>query len=70
MQDGYYNMFTGGVYSDSGNSFYYQGCNELLSASASNDSLSFVESDDHTGLQQFRFQLVEAPNHYTISTPR
>ncbi|KAK9809460.1 hypothetical protein WJX73_010190 [Symbiochloris irregularis] len=68
--DGYYSMFTGGVYSDSENSFNYQGCNELLGASASNDSLSFVESDDHTGLQQFLFQLVEAPDRYTISIPR
>ncbi|KAK9809448.1 hypothetical protein WJX73_009131 [Symbiochloris irregularis] len=70
IEDGYYQMYTGGRYSDLMNSGLYTDCGNLLSASADNDSLSFVNTDDISGLQQFQFELVKAPNQYTISVPR
>ncbi|KAK9809417.1 hypothetical protein WJX73_004205 [Symbiochloris irregularis] len=72
IEDGYYQVLTGGEFSDLGNEYsnLYTDCGNFLSASASNDSLSFVNSDGITGLQQFLFQQVKAPNHYTISVPR
>ena len=70
LQDGYYNLYTGAPYSDLQNSLSYSGCGQLLSASTGNNSLSFVDYDDKTGLQQFQLQLVKSPDQYTISIPR
>lgn len=68
LQDGFYNLYSGPPYNDFQNS--YSGCNQYLSGSSSNSSVTFAATDNNSGLQEFLFQLVEAPDMYTIGIPR
>ncbi|KAK9809403.1 hypothetical protein WJX73_003077 [Symbiochloris irregularis] len=68
LPDGFYNLYSGPPYNDFQNS--YTGCAQYLSGGINNSTVSFAQTDNNSGLQEFLFTLVEAPDMYTISIPR
>ncbi|KAK9809429.1 hypothetical protein WJX73_006352 [Symbiochloris irregularis] len=68
LPDGFYNLYSGPPYNDFQNT--YTGCAQYLSGGINTSTVSFAQTDDATGPQEFLFTLVEAPDMYTISIPR